>query len=146
MIPGPRLPRRIGRLDELAHNLWWSWHTQARALFRALDYPLWRGSGHNPVKQLLEISPDKLEVAAKDQAFLSLYDSVMKAFDADVSVAGSWFAITYPGRLVGPIAFFSAEFAIHNSLPIYAGGLGILAGDTCKEANDLGLPLSLIHI
>jgi starch phosphorylase len=102
---------------------------------------LWRGSGHNPVKQLLEISPDKLEAAAKDPTFLSLYDSVMKAFDADVSVAGSWFATTYPGRLSGPVAFFSAEFAIHNSLPIYAGGLGILAGDICKEANDLGLPL-----
>lgn len=141
MNPGPKLPERIGRLDELANNLWWSWHTQARALFRALDYPLWRGSGHNPVRQLLEMSPDQLEAAAQDPTFLSLYDSVMNAFDADVSVANSWFATTYPDRLSGPVAFFSAEFAIHNSLPIYAGGLGILAGDICKEANDLGLPL-----
>jgi starch phosphorylase len=141
MIPVPKLPERIGRLDELAHNLWWSWHTGARALFRALDYTLWRGSGHNPVKELQEISRDKLEAAAKDPAFLFLYDSVIKAFDADISVANSWFATTYPGRLNGPVVFFSAEFAIHNSLPIYAGGLGILAGDICKEANDLGLPL-----
>ncbi len=85
--------------------------------------------------------PTELEAAAKDPTFLSLYDTVMKAFDADMSVASSWFATTYPGRLSGPVAFFSAEFAIHNSLPIYAGGLGILAGDICKEANDLGLPL-----
>jgi len=62
--PNPRLPERIGRLDELANNLWWSWHPQARELFRALDYPLWRMSGHNPVKQLREVSPDKLQVAA----------------------------------------------------------------------------------
>jgi glucan phosphorylase len=59
-----RLPKRIGRLDELANNLWWSWHQQARGLFRILDYPLWRTSGHNPVKQLRDINPDKLKTAA----------------------------------------------------------------------------------
>lgn len=135
-----KLPERIGRLDELAHNLWWSWHPRARELFRALDYPLWRLGGHNPVKQLRELSASKLEAAANDPSFLALYDSVLAALDADVSARDSWFASAHPGALPGPVAYFSMEFAIHNSLPIYAGGLGILAGDVCKEASDLGLP------
>ena len=72
MLPGlgPRLPERIARLDELANNLWWSWHNNARDLFRSLDYSLWRMSGHNPVKELLEISPEKLRAAASDPEFL----------------------------------------------------------------------------
>jgi starch phosphorylase len=141
MLSGSRLPERIGRLEELANNLWWSWHLQARDLFRALDYPLWHLGGHNPVKQLHEISADRLEAAATDPAFLNHYDSVMSSFDADMSTKDSWFATQYPNVLGGPVAYFSMEFAIHNSLPIYAGGLGILAGDVCKEASDLGLPL-----
>jgi len=135
------LPKRIGRLDELAHNLWWSWHQQARDLFRALDYPMWRITGHNPVKQLRDLNPDKLEAAASDPSFLFLYDSVMAAFDAYMSARDTWFNTNYPDLLPGPVAYFSMEFAIHSSLPIYAGGLGILAGDICKEASDLGLPL-----
>jgi starch phosphorylase len=135
------MPDRIARLEELANNLWWSWHPQARDLFRALDYPLWRSSGHSPVKQLREISADKLLAAANDPAFLKLYDSVMSAFDADMSNKDSWFSTRYPNVLDGPVAYFSMEFAIHNSLPIYAGGLGVLAGDISKEASDLGLPL-----
>jgi starch phosphorylase len=141
MFPKGKLPERIDRLEELANNLWWSWHTQARDLFRALDYPLWRLGGHNPVKQLREISTDKLAAAATDPTFLNLYDSVMSAFDAEMSDNDSWFATKYPSVLDGPVAYFSMEFAIHNSLPIYAGGLGILAGDMCKEACDSGLPL-----
>ena len=142
MVPEGKIPQRIGRLEELANNLWWSWHTQGRDLFRALDYPLWRLSGHNPVKQLREISPDKLAAAAGDPVFLNLYDSVMAAFDGDMSDNRSWFSTKYPNALPGPVAYFSMEFAIHNSLPIYAGGLGVLAGDMCKEASDLGLPLA----
>jgi len=136
-----KLPERISRLDELANNLWWSWHEEARKLFRALDYPLWRISVHNPVKQLHEVSQDTLEAAANDPAFLALYDSVMSTFDADMSSSNTWFTSEYSKLLQGPIAFFSMEFAIHSSLPIYAGGLGALAGDICKEASDMGLPL-----
>ncbi len=137
----PDVPRRINRLNELANNLWWSWHPQARELFRSLDYQLWRLSGHNPVKQLQEISFDRLVAAAGDSSFLALYDSVMSTFDLYLSGKSTWFEATYPDRRDQLIAYFSAEFAIHNSLPIYAGGLGVLAGDTCKEASDLGLPL-----
>lgn len=135
------LPERIGRLGELANNLWWSWHEEARELFRALDYPLWRMTVHNPVKQLHEASQDTLKAAASDPAFLALYDSVMSMFDADMSSSNTWFTSEYSKLLRDPIAFFSMEFAIHNSLPIYAGGLGVLAGDICKEASDAGLPL-----
>ena len=141
MYSGKKLPERIDRLEELANNLWWSWHPQARALFRTLDYPLWKLSGHNPVKQLLEIGFDKLSVAATDPAFLDLYDSVTAAFDAAMSDENSWFSTKYRNALPEPVAYFSMEFAIHNSLPLYAGGLGVLAGDMCKEASDLGLPL-----
>ena len=136
-----RLPKRIDRLEELALNLWWSWHSGGRELFRVLDYPLWVISGHNPVKQLRDINPDKLKAAAADPAFLSLYDSVMEAFDSGMSAQDTWFGSKYSDKLSGPIAYFSMEFAIHNSVPIYAGGLGILAGDICKEASDLGLPM-----
>lgn len=135
-----KLPERIGRLRELAYNLWWSWHPGARNLFRSLDYPLW-SDGHNPVRQLREMSPETLKAAARDRNFLDSYDAVMAAFDAEMTGAGKWFAGRNPGLLPGGVAFFSMEFAIHNSLPIYAGGLGILAGDICKEASDLGLPM-----
>jgi starch phosphorylase len=135
------LPERISRLEELANNMWWSWHEEARKLLRALDYPLWRMTLHNPVKQLHEASQDTLQAAANDPAFLTLYDSVMSRFDADMLSSNTWFAREYGKLLRGPIAYFSMEFAIHNSLPIYAGGLGALAGDICKEASDIGLPL-----
>ena len=105
----PKIPERIGRLEELANNLWWSWHPQARDLFRALDYQLWRMSGHNPVKQLREVSPDRLQAAATDVTFLALYDSVMSAFDTEMSTSDTWFTNNYPDLLDGPIAYFSIQ-------------------------------------
>ncbi|MBI4185989.1 MAG: alpha-glucan family phosphorylase [Chloroflexi bacterium] len=137
-----KIPQRIARLDELANNLWWSWHEQPRWLFSSLDYQLWRLSDHNPVRLLSEVSPDILQAAAIDRAFLALYDSVMSEFDAEMSPSKpTWFTATYPDMAHSPIAYFSMEYAMHNSLPIYAGGLGVLAGDVCKEASDLGLPM-----
>lgn len=135
------LPERIARLDELANNLWWSWHEEARMVFRTLDYPLWRMSVHNPVEQISKVGRDTLESAANDSAFLALYDSVMSKLDADMSSANIQFTGKNDSLLHGPIAFFSMEYAIHSSLPIYAGGLGALAGDICKEASDIGLPI-----
>ena len=136
-----KIPERIGRLDELAYNLWWSWHEEGRDLFRNVNYVLWRIGGHNPVKQLRETSPERLQQLASDAQFLALYDSVLVKFDAEVLAEKTWFGANYPDLLKGQVAYFSMELAIHSSLPIYAGGLGILAGDTCKEASDLGLPL-----
>ena len=136
-----KIPARIRRVEDLAYNIWWSWHVNARDVFRALDYPLWRNSGHNPVEVLCQTTPEKLMAAAEDPAFLFLYDEAVAAFDADTGNTHNWFADNCAGKLNGPIAYFSMEFALHSSLPMYAGGLGILAGDICKEASDLGLPL-----
>ena len=140
----PKIPERISRLDELANNLWWSWHEDARSIFRILDYPLWRLSGHNPVKVLRETSQESLQAAAENQYFLELYDSVMARLDANVSGSDKQMADIHPSLSVRPIAYFSMEYAIHNSLPIYAGGLGVLAGDICKETSDLGIPVVAI--
>ena len=141
MSSEPPLPKRIERLSELANNLWWSWHPRARELFRALDYALWRASGHNPVKQLVDITSERLSASSDDPLFLRLYDSVMSEFDEEMATSRKWFISNHPDSLDGPVAYFSMEFAVHNSLQTYAGGLGILAGDICKEASDLGVPL-----
>jgi glycogen phosphorylase len=142
-IRRPHLPKRIERLSELANNLWWSWHEEGKQVFRSLDYVLWRTSGNNPVKLLTDIDAEKLESAGRDPVFLRLYDSVLQRFDADMSMdcSACWIGEEGVGGIGGQIAYFSAEYAIHNSLPIYAGGLGALAGDICKESSDQGLPL-----
>jgi len=135
----PPRPPRIARIDELAVDLWWSWN-EARAVFRRLDYPLWRSTVHNPVRMMWEIPPEKLEAAAGHPAFLALYDRAVEALDAARTAHSTWWKDTCPQLPGRSVAYFSAEFALHQSLPIYAGGLGVLAGDHCKEAGDLGLP------
>jgi len=136
----PPFPERIARLEDLAVDLWWSWHTETREVFRLLDYASWRATAHNPALMLRLVSRDRLEWAASDAAFLELYDRAVAALDEARSARNTWWARSFP-QLTGPIAYFSAEFALHQSLPIYAGGLGVLAGDHCKEASDLGVPL-----
>jgi len=136
-----KLPRRIEGLNELAYNLWWSWNIEARQLFKALDNAMWRATGHNPVKLLQQIEPHRLVAAAQDPIFLKKYDFVMSYFKNAMSGADTWFNTQYPHLGQQTIAYFSLEFAIHNSLPLYAGGLGVLTGDYCKESSDLGLPL-----
>ena len=136
-----QLPDRIKRLDELAYDLWWSWNTDARQIFRKLDYPLWRLTAHNPVRMLQLIPRDRLEEKAADNQWLARYDAALARLDSARSAQHTWCAREC-GDLSGKtIAYFSAEFALHQSLPIYAGGLGVLAGDHCKEASDLGVPL-----
>jgi len=136
----PEIPQRIGRLHELAYNLWWSWTPEAAALYAAIDADLWEKTEHNAVRVLLETSPRQLAELAGDQDFLSRYDRVLAAFDAYMHPKQTWFARAYPEQANKTIAYFSAEFGLHESLPIYSGGLGILSGDHCKEASDLGLP------
>jgi len=135
-----KIPPRIARLEELAYNFWWSWHREARDLFKMLDYPLWRSTGHNPVKMLLEVPPERLGELVADPLFLRQYDAVLMALDADLTNGHLWFPKQYPDLTARPVAYFSAEFGLHQSLPLYSGGLGVLAGDHCKEASDLGLP------
>jgi starch phosphorylase len=135
------LPARIARLDELAHDLGWSWTPDARNVFRRLDYPLWRVTAHNPVRMLKLLAPEPLARALADRDWLALYDRAVARLDAARAATNTW-CERECGDLAGrQIAYFSAEFALHQSLPIYAGGLGVLAGDHCKEASDLGVPL-----
>jgi starch phosphorylase len=141
LLLSEKIPSRIVRLEELAYNFWWSWHRGSRDLFKMLDRTLWRSTGHNPVKMLREVPPERLEKLAADPLFLRQYDAVLMAFDADMATGGLWFPMQYPDHAIQPFAYFSAEFGLHQSLPIYSGGLGVLAGDHCKEASDIGLPL-----
>jgi starch phosphorylase len=136
-----QLPERIRRLSELANDLWWSWNTDARNVFRRLDYPLWRLTAHNPVKMLRLAEPEMFDRAVANADWLANYDRVIARLDAARAAHHTWCESACPDLHHHTIAYFSAEFALHQSLPIYAGGLGVLAGDHCKEASDLGVPL-----
>jgi starch phosphorylase len=140
-ITPPPVPERLSRLGELAHDLWWTWNA-SRNVFRRLDYTLWRQTAHNPVMMLQRISPEALERAAADPGFLAAYDEAVAAQDAIRSPkAPTWWQTRLGAASTDVVAYFCAEFALHQSLPIYAGGLGVLAGDHCKEASDLGVPI-----
>jgi starch phosphorylase len=110
-------------------------------VFRRLDYAIWRATAHNPVRMLWVVPAATLEAAARDPEFLRLYDRAIEGLEAARSARNTWWFRTVPHAGGQSIAYFSAEFALHQSLPIYAGGLGVLAGDHCKEASDLGVPL-----
>jgi len=137
----PYLPDRISRLGELACNLWWSWHPEARSLFYLLAGNGTEFKSQNPVLLLSEMDRSVLDNAAKDSRFLRRYDAVMARFDAEVNAYESWFYSKVHDPGMYPIAYFSAEFGLHHSLPFYAGGLGFLAGDFLKECSDLGVPM-----
>ncbi|HAH05125.1 MAG TPA: alpha-glucan phosphorylase [Elusimicrobia bacterium] len=135
-----QLPPRIARLKDIAYNLWWSWYPDARGLFKYIDRTLWRNTNHNPVRLLAQCRRERLEAVAKDPTFLQWFDAVLADFDLYMAPKKTWFQAAHPTRKES-VAYFSAEFGVHNSLPIYSGGLGVLAGDHCKAASDLGLPL-----
>jgi len=139
--PPAHLPERLQRLWQLAHNLWWSWHPSASALFRSIDPLLWRNTQYNPVALLLEVEPARIEDVASSATFLRRFDDIMARFDDDL--AGPKRRDAFGGDLSPdhPVAYFCAEFGLHASVPMYSGGLGVLAGDHCREASDLGVPL-----
>lgn len=135
------IPERIARLRDLAYNLWWAWHPEAQDLYRQIDPDLWELVYHNPVSFLREVRERRLDEVAANATYLTHYDNVLKEFDAYVESKNTWYTRNCPDRKTDVIAYFSAEFGIHESLPIYSGGLGILSGDHTKEASDMGLPL-----
>jgi starch phosphorylase len=143
----PVLPDRIKRLSEIAYNFWFSWNPDALLLFSSIDRELWRRVGHNPVKFLKEVSQHKLEKASRDRTYLLQYNKVMAAFDHYMSETNTWYANKFGDRGKDElIAYFSAEYGIHESLPIYSGGLGVLSGDHSKAASDLGLPFVAVGL
>jgi glycogen phosphorylase len=134
------LPQRLEPLRQLAYNLYWSWNSEATALFRRLDPDLWERSRHNPILMLGNISQTRLQAAAQDGGFLAQMERVMEQL-TDYLEASTWYQQQRGTETPDCYAYFSLEFGISDCLPIYSGGLGILAGDHLKSASDLGLPL-----
>ena len=134
------LPEELDRLYDLAYNLWWTWSPPVRQLFSAIDAPSWTRY-RNPVELLLNVDRAQWERLVDDESFMTSYGRVVKAFDQYMKPqAETWFRREHPDYAGGPIAYFSMEYGIHQTLAIYGGGLGVLSGDHCKSASDLGLP------
>lgn len=147
------LPEPLRGLKRLAHNYWWCWDIEGAGLFEELSPTAWEGSRHNPVQCLQQAVPEDLEAKADDDAFVARVQRVVERFDRYMSSAsGEWLLPAPPDRRVAkitsqnPIAYFSAEFGIHESLRVYSGGLGVLAGDHIKSASDLDLPLVAVGL
>ena len=134
----PQLPARLERLEELANNLWYSWDRPTRSLFSSLSRPLWAAVGHNPKAFLKRVDQKRLEAAAENPVFLGSLNRVLSTYDTYHELHSAQAGRQFQDNDL--IAYFCAEFGFHESLPIYSGGLGILAGDHCKAASDLGLP------
>jgi starch phosphorylase len=141
----PRLPQALARLEELANNLWFSWDRTTRSLFARLDPVLWDALGHNPKALLKAVDERRLREAAQDPVFLHDFDRTLATYDAyhGRPPVGEALPAMEEGDLV---AYFCAEFGFHESLPIYSGGLGILAGDHCKTASDMALPFVAVGL
>lgn len=138
----PSLPDRLAPLKELAYNLRWSWNYETRELFQSLDEALWETCDHNPAKMIGLISQERLGELTESPEFLAQLDAVYADFRGYMD-AETWWDRTYKSEFDSDfrIAYFSAEFGLTECLPIYSGGLGVLAGDHLKSASDLGLPL-----
>jgi len=136
------LPREIHRLREMAYNLWWVWNPEAQGLFTHLDPKLWEESGGNPVKMLECVSPERFAEVAGHEGYLGLYERVVREFDEYQKGKGNGRTDFSPYlKWSSPVAYFSPEIGLHGSIPIYSGGLGVLAGDHLKAASDLNIPL-----
>ncbi len=133
----PQIPRALKPLEELAHNLWLSWNHDALALFTRLDFDAWMQSRQNPVRMLGMVSQERFEALAEDDSYLAALNTVVEKFRRYKAGKDTW----YRGAKKNTIAYFSMEYGLDVSLPIYSGGLGVLSGDHMKSASDLGLPL-----
>jgi starch phosphorylase len=131
----------VDKLRELARNLWWTWQPNVISLFRELDPALWRATDHNPIAFLKELPPEKLERMAAEVALHSRIDYAFRRLSEYLKNTDSWGNLHASSLRTRPVAYFSAEFGLHESLPIYSGGLGVLAGDHLKSVSDLGVPL-----
>jgi starch phosphorylase len=137
----PHLPERLQALQKVAYNMWWCWNHEAVSLLRRVDDDLFEAVENSPVKMLGAIDQARLEELLQDDGFLAHMDRVEGALD-NYMTSTTWFQETYGSEKACRFAYFSAEFGIHESIPIYSGGLGLLAGDHLKAASDLGIPLT----
>jgi len=142
----PRIPEALKRLEDLASDLVYSWDRQVRRLFTRLDKDLWGSSGHNPKTFLRRVSQERLEAATNDRVFMEDLQRVLAAYDTYHKQSMHTGISEYIDAKEDLVAYFCAEFGFHESLPIYSGGLGILAGDHCKAASDLCIPFVAVGI
>lgn len=142
----PNIPDRLARLEELANDLLYSWDRRVRGLFFRLDRALWESTGHNPKVFLRRVSQKRLEEAEKDRIFLEDYNRVLSFYDSYQQEPIQADAAKLLDAQNDLVAYFCAEFGFHESVPLYSGGLGILAGDHCKAASDLGLPFVAVGL
>lgn len=140
------LPEKLARLKDIAYNLWWSWNSDAIDLYREIDLNLWEKLGKNPVRFLQEVSQKKLEEKLNDDDFIKRYEQVVNKYDSYMSEENTWFNINMPDKKNHMVAYFSAEYGLNEVLPIYSGGLGVLSGDHCKSASDIGIPFVAIGL
>src|SRR5688572_1103696 len=132
---------KLRKLRALAQNLWWSWQPDIRAIFRELEPVTWRAVHHNPVALLQRMPEDEIATRVADLEMQTRIDQAHRRLQEYLQGTGSW-GTTHAGPLLAhPVAYFSAEFGIHQSLPVYSGGLGVLAGDHLKAMSDLGVPV-----
>ncbi|MFT5783989.1 MAG: starch phosphorylase, partial [Candidatus Krumholzibacteriia bacterium] len=136
----PNLPDPLQPLLEIAGNVWWSWNVEAFNLLRSVDPKLWQQHHGNPIAVLGSLSPERVQDLVNDKAFLAHLEQVRKDLENYLQNP-TWFHQHAPQNEGARIGYFSLEFGLHESLPLYSGGLGILAGDHLKSATDLGLPL-----
>lgn len=142
----PQLPKSIEKLGEISENLWWSWNTEFLKIFKEIDIDLWEQCNKNPVKFLRLVDQEKLERASTDPEILRNYRVNVDNFESYMKSRTTWFSKQYPENKDDVIAYFSAEYGLDETLPIYAGGLGILSADHLKSASDLGIPIVAIGL
>lgn len=134
------IPERLKHLEDIAQNLWWSWNPDALALYREIDPWLWAKVGKNPVRFIREVKRRELEDAMQNESYMNKYHDVVNKFTDYMQSADTWFSRNFPDKTNRLIAYFSAEYGLSEVIPMYSGGLGVLSGDHCKTASDLGLP------
>ena len=141
----PQLPDKIRRLQELAHNLWYSWNPELVQLFRDLDEKLWEETNQNPVEMLARLPQEKLKSYSEDQKFLERLNNLYEEFQKYLE-RKNWYHFKYGNLEKNTIAYFSLEYGLDTGLPVYSGGLGVLSGDTLKAASDLGIPMVAVGL
>jgi len=143
----PKIPENISGIKEISQNMWWTWNYKAQELFQKIDNELWNASHRNPIVFLKKVEQKKLNQVSKNQDYLTLYNEVLNSFKNYLNNSeNTWFETTHSGTKKGEIAYFCMEYGLHESFPMYSGGLGILAGDHLKSASDLGIPLIAVGL